>query len=103
MEVSVSAMQFAYSRLQCKIIIWPQMTRGLDPSVRWHDLVLMLAKDALQCSRVIHQACASRMSSKLNKTSVQLSSMQAVRKVGSPTWCLLGLGCQNTRKLHSNH
>ena len=42
MEVSASAMQFAYSRLQCKLIIWPQVTRGLDPSVRWHDLVLML-------------------------------------------------------------
>lgn len=42
MEVSVSAMQLAYSRLQCKLIIWPQKTRGLDPSVRWHDLMLML-------------------------------------------------------------
>jgi hypothetical protein len=100
MEVSVSAMQFAYSRLQCKLIIWPQVTRGLDPSVRWHDLVLMLR---MHCDALgwYTQACATRMSSKLNKTSVQRSSMQAVRKVGSPTWCLLGLGCQNTRKLHS--
>jgi hypothetical protein len=92
MEVSVSAMQLAYSRLQCKLIIWPQKTRGLDPSVRWHNLMLMLRMlcDALGWYT---QACVSRMSSKVNRTIVQRSRMHTVRKFGSPTWCLFGLGC----------